>query len=60
VVFDADDVRVVERPERDASGQRILGAPFRLKYDLRSREVWEVERGEVYSESGRWRLGIGW
>ena len=39
VVFDADDVRVVERPERDASGQRILGAPFRLKYDLRSRDV---------------------
>ena len=55
VVFDADDVRVVKRPERDASGQRILGAPFRLKYDLRSREV---ERGEVYSESGRWRRKV--
>ena len=61
VVFDADDVRVVERPERDASGQRLLVAPFRLKYDLRNGEWcgrWKEERG--YSESGRWRRGMGW
>ena len=61
VVFDTDDVRVVERPERDASGQRLLVAPFRLKYDLRNGEWcgrWKEERG--YSESGRWRRGMGW